>query len=1280
MTRTLRYLLLFVFTGLSGSVFAQEIAGKVVDEKKEPLLSATIQVYQGGILKGGNVTDYDGFFVVKPLDPGNYDVLVTYAGYDSVMVTKVVVPPGGRVTQNFTMTRHAVELGGKKGFVVTSFRKKLVDVDNAGNHVMTAEEIKVVPTTELTDVAALSPGLYQSQRGKGVNIGGARTTGTLYIIDGVQVQNIGTDANTGINMSQGAVEQLEVITSGIPAKYGDVSGGVVSVTSRGVSQKFTGSVRLQHSIDGYNNNLASFSIAGPIYKKRIKGDSIHKKPVLGFALSGDYYDDHNRYPAYDRQYTVKSDVMQRLKDQPLTIVSDNTGNRIYNYSSNYVTFKDLEQKKILPHNRLREGRVNGKLDYQVTDNLRIAAGGMLDYVAADQYRTPNGQQGSLLASDGVWVKKDITSRGFVRFTQKFGKMGDTSARHNIISNAFYTVQADYQRTGTYTEDPNFKHDLFKYEYVGKFNQSRVNFYKNDIDSLTQKRATILAGSVSSGTTFERSNLNPTLANYTTQFYNSLPDGALPADISNIQANNGMANGDLPRATYSYNGVGLFSSPGNAINGYSTFTSDQYALDVNASFDLLLGKTKHAIEFGLYYQQRIIKSYVADASLGGTNSIWQLMRGYVSSLENSNLRLDKQNPIFIVNNQRYTFVPTSTTPGIGNYYDQSGQLAHIIPGPNDTVLYNYKNIGTSAFDRNLRKKLGVADNAVINIDNIDPSQLSLNLFSADELLNVSGNAFVGYYGVTYDGKSQGNVNFNDFWTQKDANGNYTRPIGAFSPNYIAGYIQDRFDYKDIHFNVGVRVDRYSANTKVLKDPYSLYPERTVNDVPGSANSNNGGHHPSNIGSDYVVYVNDNNSSNPSVIGYRSGNSWYDPFGKQIEDPAALKQYSDGRDPQPYLQSGYKKLSDSTFNPNASFTDYSPQVTVMPRVQFSFPISDVANFYAHYDIYAQRPYPNAIGNATPFDYYKLEASAPTDILTNANLRSQKTFDYEVGFQQKLTERSAITITAFYKERKDMINIVPVLYAFPHSYQTYGNRDFSTTKGSSLLYDLRATNNLRMSVTYTLQFAEGTGSTYNGGKGLLGTLITEGLPNLRYVTSLSYDSRHIIAVNADYRYADQEGPVVGGKHIFQNAGVNFVVKTRSGEPFTRYTDALGQTVVGGVNGSRLPWHFGADMRLDKDFALKFGKRNKDVVEGVKPKRTNYIKAILIVNNLLNTREVLGVHGFTGRPDDNGYLTSTFGKTFVPQQINPQSFTDLYRIYMNDPAHYNFARTINFALEFTF
>ena len=1268
MTRTLRYLLLIVFTGLSGSAFAQAISGRVLDDTKQPLPSAVVQVSQGGIIKGGAATDFDGNYLIKPLDPGYYDVMIVYIGLDTFINTGVIVKNDGATAINVTMTKSGLK--GKEVKIV-AYKVPLVDQNSPDTRTITREQMQVIPTTEIADLVALAPGVIQTQRGAGLNIGGARQEGTTYIIDGVVVQG-----QTGVNMSQGGVDQLEVITSGISAKYGDVSGGIVNITSRGVSQKFTGDLRVQHSIDGYNNNLASFSVAGPLFKK--KDSAGHKKPVLGFSLSGDFYDDHDRYPTYDQQYVAKGSVLQNLQANPLKIISDNSGNPVYNNATDYITLNDLQKTKIPPNNVTKEIRLGGKLDYQVTDNVHLVAGGNFDYVDQDQYNRAL----IMFSPQATPVQNTTTGRGFLRFTQKFGKNSDTGS-HSIISNAFYSVQADYQILHQSQQDPNFKHNIFDYAYIGQFTEHRQNVYfPGQTDSASGKVGTVLFGNEDNGITFNRSELNKNLANYTTEYYNSL-NGVLPTQTTQIEFNNALVNGDEPNLTY-----GLFYSPGTTISGYSLFNSNQYALTVDASFDLKLGKTTHAIEFGLYYQQRIEKSFSVNANYAGVgnNSLWSLMRGLVSSVDNGNLTLDKTNPLFRVNGNTYTLAQVN-----------SGQ---VIPGPADTIFYNYKNVGSgqdnnlgTTFDQNLRKKLGLSSTQDINIDALAPSTFSLGMFSADELLS-SGNPYVNYQGYTYTGAAQsGSASFNDFWLQKDANGNYTRPIGAFSPNYIAGYLLDQFSYKDIHFNIGVRVDRYDANTKVLIDPYSEYAEETINQVSGAGNTVNGGKHPANLSGNTVVYVDDNSSSSPTIVGYRSGNNWYDPTGKYVEDPSVLKAYSNGRDPQPVIvkdnpaSNSYYKITDPNYNPNKAFTDYTPQVNVQPRLSFSFPISTDADFYAHYDIYSQRPTTGI--DATAYDYYYLNQNS-NQIINNANLKPQTTIDYEVGFQQQLSKHSALTLTAFYKERKDMIAIQPYLYAFPTTYYTYGNRDFSTAKGSTLFYDLRATNHLRMSISYTLQFAEGTGSspysTNSGGggqispNGLLQSFIEAGLPNLRYVSALTYDSRHNIVGNIDYRYGEDEGPTVGGMHVLQNAGVDIIAKARSGEPYTRYSDALGNTVVGGINGSRLPWHYGVDLRVDKDFALTPGRKHPDALSGEKIKHQLYLKAIIQVNNLLNTRDILGVYGYTGKPGDNGYLTSAYGQQFVPQQVNPASYSTLYTIAYNNPYNLNYARTISFALQFDF
>jgi outer membrane receptor protein involved in Fe transport len=603
-----------------------------------------------------------------------------------------------------------------------------------------------------------------------------------------------------------------------------------------------------------------------------------------------------------------------------------------------------------------------------------------------------------------------------------------------------------------------------------------------------------------------------------------------------------------------------------------------------------------------------------------------------------------------------------------------------PGPLDTILYDRKFDASAqgAFDKRLRKALGLDTNAYINTDNIDPSVYSLDMFSADDLLN-GGTSYVSYTGYDYLGNPvNGQVNFNDFFTAKDKDGYFTRPIGAYRPNYIAGYLSDYIQYKDFRITLGVRIERFDNNTKVLKDPYSLYAVTTVGGDKDSTHQAA----PSNIGKDYVVYVGDNSVKNPSVIGYRNGDTWYDAAGREVQDPALLISQTGSASLQPLLQNPKARMSDtaSGYDADQSFTDYKPQVNVMPRINFSFPLNENALFYAHYDILYQRPTVGAFARQT--DYYFLEQN-PTGIIGNSNLKPERAIDYEVGFQQKLTDRSGVTISGFYKERKDQIQVRPYLYAFPITYYTYGNRDYSTYKGLSINYDLRRVGNLSMNINYTLSFSSGTGSDERSSSNLLTQLVAEHLPNLRTSFPLDNDSRHNINAQIDYRFRDGGGPTVGNSHILENSGIQVIFTARSGEPYTKYATA--QNLQGGVsnsplldgavNGSRLTGHYNVDINIDKQIPLKFSKPK----EGERPSRLG-LNIYMYAKNVFNIRDVRNVYGYTGRPDDDGYLTSPLGITETPSKVDVQSFLDLYRIAANSPYNVGNPRTIFIGLRLNF
>jgi outer membrane receptor protein involved in Fe transport len=1253
MTRTLRYLFLLLFLGVAGTAMAQSggVVGKVLDEKKEPILGAIVEVSQGGITKGGNATDEDGNYIVKPLSPGRYDVKIMYSSYKTTVVNNVIVSPDKNTTISANLELDSKQLGE---VTVVAYKVPLIGTDE--RKTITSEEIEKMPTRQTNAVVSTGTGVYQSKEGSAVNLGGARDEGTAYYVDGIRV--LGT---RGINLSQGSIDQVEVIQSGVSARYGDALGGVVNITTKGVSKQLTGGVLFEKSVDGYGHNLFNFNLSGPLVKKKV--DSVTKKPIVGFRLDGDLIYDKDRSPTWYGVYQPKEDVLKQVQDKPLVASVTQSGSQIFNPSASYLHNSDFVKVKRRPNADITEGRINARLDFALSDNVTINAGGTLNYQQNRNYS--NGA--SLYALNAIPTLQNYTARGYVRISQKFGKPQTTAGeRKQLISNAYYTMQVDYQRDFSKYEHPDFGKDIFKYGYVGKFNTDYTSIYqqggKDDTTGITGVK--LILDHVSTKVNYERSDMNPYLANYTSQYFNEV--GTPATNLQAINAQGGIINGYYPSGIYN-----RFAGPGAYVSGYGRSTNDQFAIGIDASFDLQPGKTRHAIEFGLGYQQRIISGYSAN-NFGGGNNLWQ----YARLLTNRHITLDTKNPIFIVGGKQYSRADVL-----------SGAVS---PSPFDTIYYNNKSSDTaqSVFDMNLRTKLGKGKTDYIDVDNYDPSTFSVNMFSADEMLN-SGNPFVSYQGYDYTGnKLKGQVNFNDFFTKYETlpngNRNYFRNIGSFKPSYISGYILDKFTFKDMNFNVGIRIDRYDANTKVLRDPYSLYAVKNVSQAKsdGVINSLNGGFTPGNIKDNYVVYVANNQSVNKSIIGYRDGDTWYDYAGKVIEDPTVLKNYSGGREPQPLL-GDTTKITSNDYNPEKSFTDYKPQVNVMPRISFNFPIADKALFYAHYDVIVQRPSEGLL-YASPVQYYYL-TSNNQDIINNPDLKPQKLFDYEVGFKQELTKQSAITITAFYKERKDMIQVRPYLYAWPTTYYTYGNRDFSTTKGLTLSYDLRRVNHMKMNLAYTLQFADGTGSSSNssasrgaGGSGMLQNFIQAGFPNLRFSNVLNIDSRHIVNLTMDYRYSDNEGPVVGGMHILQNAGVNFIFRTRSGEPYTKYAKPLvtDNQVEGGVNGSRLGWHYGLDMKVDKDFKLNKAK------EGRPHSKELSLNAFVMINNVLNIKDITAVDGYTGRPDDDGYLTTPQGQLSQQTQISPTSYADYYRmsLLMGANNNINLPRRINLGMQLNF
>ncbi|MEW6508017.1 MAG: TonB-dependent receptor [Bacteroidota bacterium] len=330
-------------------------------------------------------------------------------------------------------------------------------------------------------------------------------------------------------------------------------------------------------------------------------------------------------------------------------------------------------------------------------------------------------------------------------------------------------------------------------------------------------------------------------------------------------------------------------------------------------------------------------------------------------------------------------------------------------------------------------------------------------------------------------------------------------------------------------------------------------------------------------------------------------------------------------------------------------------VSPRIGISFPVTERTVFHAQYGKFVQQP--NLNESYVGYDYlaYQLTTGFFFANMRGLDLRPTRTTNYELGFTQQIADFLSFDITAYYKDIKDLVQMVPQSVDIASGFQNYyvrDNVDFATTKGIEFSVTMRRYQRLAINGNMTLQDARGTGSYPDANRGIVGAPVIAGQPfTPKNISPLEFDRPLIANLNLDYRFGDNDGPA-----ILSNFGVNLLLTYQSGRPFTRGTgnpasvgisqqgsgDARFRTPVEPLGSSSMPAVFNVDVRVDKSFTI------------YDRLRANVYVSVL---NLLNTKNVQNVYLTTGTATDNAYLSNP---TTYQEQLRAQGqqYIDMYSL----------------------
>lgn len=223
--KNLATLLLLLVIGQGG--IAQsfgEIQGKVLDEKGQPMPFVGVTVFSGTNKLTG-ITDDNGKYRIKPLPAGTYNVEFSFIGYDKQPINGVMVDPDKiRVLPDVTMQVMSFITGP----VIVEWTEPMIDAEETSRITMRAAEFSKTPVAKepMKLIASMSSDISMNENTGELYFRGARSDASLYLLDGVRMQR-------GVNrIPGGAIGSVSVYTGGVPAKYGDLTGGVVVIETR----------------------------------------------------------------------------------------------------------------------------------------------------------------------------------------------------------------------------------------------------------------------------------------------------------------------------------------------------------------------------------------------------------------------------------------------------------------------------------------------------------------------------------------------------------------------------------------------------------------------------------------------------------------------------------------------------------------------------------------------------------------------------------------------------------------------------------------------------------------------------------------------------------------------------------------------------------------------------------------------------------------------------------------------------------------------------------------
>jgi len=263
MKRSFRATILVAMTlALATPALAQRttgaISGTVKDASGAVLPGVAVSVSGPNIVGTQTATTNEhGFYRVINLPPGDYQVVISLTGFRSVTQRGLRVPVGGTIEASASLEvrklEESIDVVGESSVVDTTSNEVGSNYDR--------EWVDNAPLrrNSFFDLVASAPGSLaggDSNNTQRTMVYGSSYDENSFQVDGVEVtDNYFNEALAEPNMD--AIEEVEVLSLGAPAEYGNLTGAVYNIVTRQGTNEFHGDLGFYLQSDGLTSSNTS---------------------------------------------------------------------------------------------------------------------------------------------------------------------------------------------------------------------------------------------------------------------------------------------------------------------------------------------------------------------------------------------------------------------------------------------------------------------------------------------------------------------------------------------------------------------------------------------------------------------------------------------------------------------------------------------------------------------------------------------------------------------------------------------------------------------------------------------------------------------------------------------------------------------------------------------------------------------------------------------------------------------------------------------------------------